>query len=257
MAILTKTTDKSASCALIGYYNRLSATTTPDAQVMLSPDTYSRYLPTSAPTTVKFQLDQTQAIDFIGLAAHNAGTHDSGTQITFAYAATVGGALNTLEVKPFTDNRAYMLTFTEVTAAEIAITFDTTTTGLELGVIYAGKALQMEQPIYGGLTPPELASKTEYQSKLSDTGQFLGRDITIKGEETQLQWQNLTPEFINGDFSDFIERAKRLPFFIKWRPDFYPDNASYCHTTNDIRPQNMGGGHRRMSVGVSVRGFDE
>jgi hypothetical protein len=253
MAILTKTTDKGASCALIGYRNKLGGSTTNDALVMLIPNTYERYTPSSSPTTVKFQLTTPSPVDFVAIGAHNAGTHDGGTDILISYATTVGGALTDIANMQFTDNKARMITFDSVTVAEIAITFDTATTGLELGVIYAGEALRMEQPIYGGHSPQALGAETNYQSPLSDTGQFLGRNITSEGTRTQYQWQNLTPSFVYGEFASFIDTSKESPFFIKWRPDLYED-TSFCHTTNDIKPKNMGSGHQRMSVAIDVRG---
>ncbi len=237
--------------ARIGYLNLLTDSTTTEAKKMLIPNTYERYRPTSGSKTVKFQLSTSALVDFVGIAAHNAGTQDGGVDIVVKYATTIGGALTTIETIQSIDNEAIMILFDAITVAEIAITFNASTAGLELGVIYAGKALQMQRPIYGGHSPINLSAKTTYQTPKSETGQFLGRTITREGLSTPYNWQYLTPTWYRSTFKPFVDSAKKYPFFIKWRPDLF-DTAAFGFTTADIKPQNMGGGSQLMSVSISV-----
>ena len=88
--------------ARIGYNNLLTASTTLAASVMLIPNTWERYRPTSGAKTVKFQMSSA-SIDFVGIAAHNAGTQDGGVDITVGYAVTVGGAVTTIDTMQFND----------------------------------------------------------------------------------------------------------------------------------------------------------
>lgn len=243
----------SLSNARIGYANLLTASTTSEAEKMLIPNTYERYRPTSGSKTIKFQMSTQASIDFVGIAAHNASTQDGGVDITVKYAATIGGGLTTLETIAFIDNGAVMILFDAVLAQEIAITFNATTLGLELGVIYAGIALEMQRPIYGGHNPIDLSAKTEFQSTNSETGQFLGRTVTSQGIETQFSWRHLTPDWYRLNFQPFVVSAKRLPFFIKWRPDLY-ETTAFGYTNTNISPSNMGGGHQLMSVNFNMKG---
>ena len=240
--------------ARIGYANLLTATTTSAASVMLIPNTYERYRPSTGSITVKFQLSASAEIDFVGLGAHNAGTQDGGVDVLVQYATTIGGGLTTIDTISTTSNEAQMLTFAAVTVAEIAITFNATTSGLEMGVIYAGKALEMQRPIYGGHSPITLNGKTEYQSVLSDTGNFLGRTITTQGVESSFNWKHLEDDWIRSDFMLFVESAKTKPFFMKWRPDYYDTEAVFGFTTNDVSVSNMGGGHRLMNASFNMLG---
>lgn len=91
---------------------------------------------------------------------------------------------------------------------------------------------------------------------MSESGQWLGRSIMRQGNDTQFSWRHLDPDWYRQRFAPFAERAKKYPFFIKWRPDLY-DNAVYAHTTDDISPSNMGGGHNLMTVSMNVRGHDD
>ena len=235
--------------------NLLTTSTTIEAKKMLIPNTYERYRPGNGTFTVKFQMASPSLIDFVGIAAHNAGTHNGGTDILVEYATTIGGALNTIEDVVFPDNNAKMILFPAVTAAEIAITFSTVT-GLELGVIYAGKALEMLRPIFGGHSPIDLSSVVQYQSTTSESGQFLGRNINRLGLATDFSWQHLDDVWYRDNFQPFVESAKRLPFFIKWRPDLY-DVAAFGYTTSDIKPSNMGGGSKLMAVSISVNAHSD
>ena len=239
--------------ARIGYKNILNTSTTAEAIKMLIPNTYERYRPTSGSKTVKFQLSSNAQIDFVGIAAHNAGTQDGGVDILVEYATVIGGALTTIENIVFADNQARMILFDAVTVAEIAITFNATTLGLELGIIYAGEVLEMQQPIYGGHSPMDLSAQTEYQSVNSETGQFLGRTITSQGTQTVFNWRHLGDDWYRANFQPFVISAKRLPFFIKWRPDLY-DTSVFGYTTADIKPENMGGGSKLMNVSINMKG---
>ena len=246
--------DISDKCARIGYVNSLvSSAQAPEA---LTPDTYSRYKPSTGAVVAKFQLVESMSVDYVAIGAHNIGSHDDGVEITVSYAATVGGALTEIDTITPTDNGAIMLTFTAVTAAEIAIETNATTAGLEIGVVYAGAALVMPVALYGGHSPIDLSGTTEYQSVMSDSGQFLGRSIIRKGAATSFAWQFLEPAWYRSTFQPFVESAKRLPFFIKWRPDMF-ETAALCYTDRDIKPVNMGGGSGLMSVDVSVRAHDD
>lgn len=242
--------------ARIGYKNLLTGTTTSEAASMLIPNTYERYRPTAGAKTIKFQLSTSAEIDFIGIAAHNAGTQDGGVDITVKYATTIGGALTDIDNIQFDNNQARMILFTAVTVAEVAITFNASTAGLELGVLYAGKALEMQRGIYGGHDPITLNAKTEYQSTMSESGQFLGRTITREGIEANYSWKHLTPEWYRENFQPFVQSAKRLPFFMMWRPDTYTDTA-FGYTTKDISPSNMSGGARLLEVSFNMKGHGD
>lgn len=253
MSILSKPeSTTSLRNARIGYANLLTASTTTEAEKMLIPNTYERYRPTAGAKTVKFQMSASASINFVGIAAHNAATQDGGVDVTVEYAVTVGGALTEIEVVDFVDNGAVMLLFTAVTAQEIAITFNATTLGLEFGIIYAGLALEMQRPILGGVNPINLNSKTEFQSAMSETGQFLGRTITNEGLESSFSWRHLDDQWVRDNFMTFVQSAKRFPFFLKFRPDLYEESA-FGFTTNDVALSYMGGGSKLMTASFNMK----
>lgn len=241
------------SGSIIAFRNRLADTTgAGDEAKALTPNTYERWAPPPGAVSSKFQTDTIVQANFIGIAAHAL----IGETLTFSTAETVGGALTDVDTVAFTDNGAVLLTFDTRTVAEIQVA-GTLIAASEIGVLSTGEYLQMLTNIYGGHSPQSLSQKTNYQSVMSDTGQFLGRNVTRKGTRTEFSWQHLDPDWYRENFQPFVQSAVTEPFFIQWRPDKYPDEVEYAHTTNDISPTNMGGASGLMAVTMSVRGHSD
>ena len=253
MPIVTKPeTATDVRGALIGYNNLLTASTTSAAEKALIGNTWERYRPSSGALTVKFQMGSAANVDFIGIAAHNFKDET----LLISTAATIGGALTDVESISPVDNKAIMIEFDTRNIQEIAIT-GTLIADSELGIIYAGEALRMPRNIYGGHSPIVLSDKTDYQSTTSETGQFLGRTITSEGGGSSFEWSLLDPYWMRNTFDLFIQSAKRYPFFIKWRPDLFSDEAAFGFSTGDIKPSNSGGGLDKMSVSFSMNSHED
>jgi len=238
------------SHARIGYEQKLTAAAG-DGSSALTPNTYERWLSASGTMTDRFQTASSEKIDYIAIGAHNLGS--KGSTIVVATAPTVNGTFTDRAALTPSNDGAIMFLFDPVEGVQDVKVTVAGGTNREIGVVQAGIALQMYQPIYGGHTPQDLSAVTNYQTTKSDTGQFLGRGITTKGTNTNFSFRHLDPDWYRERFQPFVEHAKSKPFFIKWRPDLY-DTATYSHTTGDISPSNMGGGSKLMDVSFSVYG---
>jgi len=236
------------SGAQIGFNNLLADSTTDAAKVALIPNTWERFRPSSGSLTVKFQTGADESVNFIGIAAHAL----AGETVLIQTAETVGGALTDVESITFADNGPVMVTFDARTIREVALV-STLISSTEIGVVSAGTFLEMPTNIYGGHSPITLSPVTEYQSNESESGQFLGENIIRKGLATSVSWQFLDDQFYRDEFKVFVDSARTLPFFLKWRPDFYSDEVAYGKVREDITPVNMGGGHRLMSVSFNIK----
>ena len=238
--------------AVIAYGSKLVDSTTAEAKKALTPNTYERWAPAAGAFEVKFQIGGTSDINYAAIAAADL----VGETVQVLTAETEGGAQTSAGYFVFTDNLPQIVKFESRTVAEVIIS-GTFTRQVELGVFYAGELLQMPRNIYGGHSPIGLSQKTSYQSAMSDSGQFLGRTIIRKGTAASYQWQYLEPVFYREEFQKFVQSATRFPFFIQWRPVEFPEEVSYVHTTGDIKPQNMTGGHGLMSVSMNVVGHND
>lgn len=126
---------------------------------------------------------------------------------------------------------------------------------LQFAVIKAGIPLRMPQPIYGGHSPLALSAKTQYASRKSVTGNFIGRTIEQQGAATNFSWRFLSATWYREIFQPFVIHAQKEPFFIQWRPDYHETEVSYCWTTSDIKPVNMGMGTTLLSVDMEVEAY--
>ena len=188
--------------------------------------------------------------DYIGIAAHTL----TGVEVIVKTSATLGGALTTRSTTTPTDNRPIIIALADLTIADVQILVDG---ACEIGVVYAGNLMEMERPIYGGHSPNDLNPTAVYQSNMSESGQFLGRQIIRKGGDTQFNWRNLTAAWVRSTFDTFIESALTKPFFIQWRPDSYASEISFAHTTGQIALTNQGGSTELMSASMKVRAHSD
>lgn len=243
------------SFARIAYDNKLTSASSTDAAAVLIPNTYERWFSASGTMQATFQTSAVLAVDYVAIGAHNLAT--AGASILVETAPTVAGTFTARASVTPTTNAPLFLSFDTVsTVADIRITI-TGGTNREVGVIYAGEALIMQRALYGGHSPINLSSMTEYRNAMSDTGQFLGRKIRRQGQMTNFSWQYLTPEWYREYFQPFVVSAKTKPFFIRWRPDYHSDEVAFGYTTGDIKPSNMGGGFPFLTVSIDVRAHDE
>lgn len=239
---------------IIGYENLLisaSGVTPPKAII---PNTYERWVDAAGTMTGQFQTGTLVTIDFVAVGAHNLFTAGV-SSVLISVTPTPGSGFIDVGSVSITNNSPFMLTFDTPLddVAEVKIFMDDGT-DREIGVVYAGIALQMERNIYGGHSPLALSQKTTRRSVETETGNFLSNNIIRKGLAGSFAWQFLDPDWYRENFQPFVESARTKPFFIKWRPDLYGDEVAYAHTTDDITPVNMGGGHKLMSVSINVKG---
>jgi len=239
--------------ALIGYNNLLTASTTSDAEKALVPNTWERWRPSSGAITVKFQMAAAAEVDYIAIAAHAL----SGETFLLQTAPTVGGAVTDVDSFSPLTNAAILSRFETRTIQEVIFT-GTLIAANEIGAIFAGKLLQMERSIYGGHSPMSLSQKNTFQSSKSDSGQFLGRNVTRKGAKGSFSWKNIDPDWYRDFFQPFVEVATIKPFFIVWQAlGAYSSEVSFVQTDGDIMPSNMGSGHSMMQVSMTVTGHED
>lgn len=257
MAILRQTgrTSNDASFARIGYYNKLMSASSTDAEAVLIPNTWERWYDETGTMQATFQPGSSVNMNYVAIGAHNLGS--SGATIVIETAPTVAGTWTERVVATPTDDTPLFFTFDDVEDVEDVRVTVTGGSDREIGVIYAGDVLIMQQALYGGHTPITLSSQTEYRNAMSDTGNFIGRRVRRKGQATSFSWENLTDDWYREYFQPFVNSAKTVPFFIKWRPDYYSDEVAFGYTTGDISPNNQTGVSRLVSVNMSMRAHDE
>lgn len=223
-----------------------------EADSVLDPATYSRWVAAAAPATLTLDLGSAKDVDYVMLAGHNFASAGVTAKVEYSF-----DSIMWTEIAPdrlFADNRAIAFLFTETTARYWRVV---TAGGVpRVAVVYLGLSLAMERPIYGGHSPATLSRRTTYRPTLSENGQFLGRSVTRRGLEAAFEWSNLTANWYRENFDPFVKAARFRPFGIAWRPERFPNEVAYMQLSGDISPTNQGV-RNLMSVGFSGIGFDE
>jgi hypothetical protein len=127
-------------------------------------------------------------------------------------------------------------------------------TGNVVGIIRAGKALQMQRPFYGGYAPIRLNRVTEGQQSFSETGQWLGRTEKRRALSTTYNWQHLTADWYRANFEPFAETLPLKPFGIVGNPSRMSEDVGWAWTQEDPAPSNMGI-RDLMQVSLNVTGY--
>tara|TARA_R110000796_G_scaffold64465_1_gene149382 strand:+ start:147 stop:920 length:774 start_codon:yes stop_codon:yes gene_type:complete len=243
------------SYARIGYLNKITSAVTASTDAVLIPNTFERWTTSTGTVTASFNIGNLSTVNYIAIGAHNlfsAGV----TNVRVQCKTSAGSFITVATIKPQSNSPIYFEFNDFLLCAQVSVTI-TGGTNREIGIIYAGQSLIMQRALFGGHNPINLSSMTEYRNSMSDSGQFLGRRIKRKGQQSSFAWANITDEWYRDNFQPFVNAAKTTPFFIKTRPDYYVDEVAFGYTTADISPSNQGGTTRMLSVNFTMRAHDE
>jgi hypothetical protein len=214
------------------------------------PNTFERWRPASGTQTLILTRPAPVLIDAVAIGA----SVFNGATVTIEISPSASGAFTAIETAEPTDDRALMVLLSEpVTVQRIRVTL-TGGSDREIGVIYAGVALQMERPLFGGHSPINLSARTDYQNQVSDSGNWLARSIVREGLETEYTFKYISDAWYRSEFQPFVISARREPFFVAWRPEFAPEDIAFAWTTADIKPT-YSGSRDLIDLSFSVRGY--
>ena len=230
-----------------------TATSGTNPTYAITPNTWERWI-FSDSQSLTVQFNENKLIDSVGLGAVQL----AGKAVLVEYSTSTTGAFVAMQTQAGKDGAMLFLTdgytgFQGFTARRIRITATGSGAG-SIGVIYAGVALQVQQSIYGSVSPMTLSRTTQYENSRTESGEWIGRSIKSKGLTGNLKFDKLFEDWYREYFDPFVSAVRYKPFFYAWRPDKFPSEVAYCWTTGDIKPSNSGGGSKRMSVSFGVEG---
>jgi hypothetical protein len=123
-----------------------------------------------------------------------------------------------------------------------------------IGLIRAGVALQMERPMFGGITPLGMARLADMRQGVSETGQWLGATVQKQALAADLSWQHLTAAWVRANLVPFLDTLPQTPFLVIQNPLRMPESVAWCWTQSVPATQNMGL-RDLMSLQMSVTGY--
>lgn len=158
------------------------------------------------------------------VAAHTIGSTGSSIRVD-TYDGSTWTAI-AAEESP-ADDSPIMIFFDTQTARGFRVRVEAGTDRPELGVIKFGRVLEMEHPVFAGVTPSRFARNTSYRSFRSETGETLGRTRQRTNLSGSLSFEHLSPEWVDDNWVDAQLALEEKPFFLAWRPDSTKTTSVY------------------------------
>lgn len=193
----------------------------------------------SSLATLAYDTFQDQSCDVFALAAHNLGS--GAGRISFQQDSNRDGVWSSIgDLEPSTDAPIFFI-FSPISSSRWRIQVSRAVLP-EIGVFRVGKLLQMERPIYGGVSPARMNRNTEVLGNMSGTGQLLGRSRKRTTLSANFSWSNLTYPWVRANLDGpegLIQSAEVEPAFIAWRPDLVGD-VDYLMRAATQAPAAMG-----------------
>lgn len=218
--------------------------------------TNQRWAPGALPASWTIQTAANAQVDTVFIAAHNLGS--TGTTITVDTSDTTGGAFTTRATIVPTDNDTIAVMFnnagTPYTIRRVRISLTGPSSAVQIGIIRAGVALQMERAVFAGVNPIGLSRIVETRHSQSETGQWLGRTIQRQALKTEITWDHLTSAWYRANFDPFAAALPQTPFGLIQNPSRMPESVAWCWTDSSPIPSNMGI-IDLMSVSLPIVGF--
>lgn len=195
-------------------------------------------------------------VDTVFIAAHNLGS--TGSTVLVQTASTLGGAFTTRATIVPTDDSAIAVMINNAGTAysirELRLAVSGASADVEVGIIRAGVALQMQRPVFGGIQPIGLTRIVETRHSISETGQWLARTIQRQASKTTMPWQNLEAAWYRSDFHPFSLTLPQTPFGFIQNPARMPESVAWCWVNQTPQPENMGV-RDLMSVSLEITGL--
>lgn len=208
------------------------------------------------PATWTLETAADAPIDTVFIAAHKL----VGCTILVETSNTTGGAFVTRATIVPTDNSTIAVMFNNAgvphTIRRFRLTISGAPTSAEVGIIRGGVALQMAQPVFGGVKPIGLNRAVETRHSISETGQWLGRTIQRQASMTTMEWTHLTAAWYRANFAPFALSLPQTPFALIQNPLRMPESVAWAWTDTSPAPENMGV-LDFMQVSLPIIGFLE
>src|SRR5690554_1023190 len=273
----TITTTEPLTFARIGYDNIVTKQNITSSsslagfgvEALGNPFTYEVWKPANFPATLDVDAGEIVTVDYVAFGAHNL----SNCVATVQYSQN-GVDYIDVTTADFEKDKAAMLLFSPVSARYWRVTIDISVEESTLildfinqrytvyaaqgssgdayiGVMYLGKALEMQRGLYQGHTPGVFARQVEIRPNVSEGGQWLGRSVVRKGYKTSYSFNNLKAAWVREQMMPFFDAAITSPFFIAWRPETHADEVLFGWSDGPIVPANSGP-RDYMSVSFSI-----
>jgi hypothetical protein len=199
-----------------------------------------------------FEFDANQPVDTFFIAGHNL----AGKEITVGTSSATSGGFTTRATLTPADNTPIFIMANTGTGLDFDVRRYQVSvpSASAVAIIRAGKALQLQQPFYGGHNPALWSRVTEGQQSFSETGQWLGRTQKRLAYANSYEWMHVPATWYRDNFEPFAQTLPLKPFAIAGNPQAMPYDVAWAWAAGDVSPQNMGL-RNFVTFGMQVTGY--
>lgn len=223
-------TGASVNNAIVLWDNKFSSTAilnpTGGNRINLTdPATWSVFAPGAAGPTVTYDLGTDQAINCVGIAAHNMGT--TGVSVTIQYSTDNSSWSNARPTYAALTDEDLIFCFNVQTARYWRLNF--LNGPFVMGIAFGGLRLDFPHAPIDGYTP--LHHARQYTKLFNDSikGQFLGNRVVAAGAQTQVDMGFFDRAWLEANIRGFESHYNQGgTFFYAGCPSKYPLDMGYC-----------------------------
>lgn len=195
-------------------------------------NTYEYWRPTALPATWEVDFGPAKSVSYFGIAAHDLATQGA----TVEYQTWDGAVWTTRMTHTPTDNSAIfgLLVPRTITKARIRVTGATMPV---VGVVYFGAVVEFPQnTAYAGAEFQDMVTE-DYRTNTSDTGHWLGRFVTRRGQPISMSVNYLSETWKATILDPLIADMRSRPVFIADRPGVFAKSVAFAYSTGPITPE--------------------
>ena len=190
-------------------------------------------------------------IDYIAVARHNFFSKQIAVSIEYFTLPSTWTQLIAPVILP--NDGPALFRFPKLAYAGVRLRLRPGSAAPAAAVVYAGALLVLQRRMYVGHTPIPMGRSISCASMRSVNGNFLGRIVLGRKVTTQINLQNLTPDWYRTYMAPFVLAAEEIPFFFAWRPSSYPNEIGYAWLADDAIPKNQRA-NGMMQIDLSLEG---
>lgn len=190
------------------------------------------WTPDAGTETLTVVLATATDADYLFLAFHNLADISGSIKLerwTGSAWATVVAAISP------TDNEPVWRSFDADPATQWRVTV-TGTSQPVIGVLSIGVAIELQEGIQPGWTPPQYAHDDDVIDSVSEDGVLIGRTILRRPAKTRLSTVDISDDWMRTYWRPNRERLIRLPWGLCWSPETADGGAALAWTDGVPQP---------------------
>lgn len=196
-----------------------------------------------------FALDESQPVDFIGIARHNLAA--SGAILSVEVQLYDDGEwLELIEGFVVRDDSPIIIRFFENNAGAIRIKIVPFSAPPQIAVTYIGQLMVMPMGITAPHTPLIDGRDTRVTTGISEAGEYLGSIVLSQKLSTSVSFRLLNDEWYRKTMRPFVQQGRGTPFFFSGFPERHPHEAGYAWLTSDPRPDFLDAEYVNVSLDI-------